>query len=172
MATDKTQVFHDQIQAKQKELQPWTAQINTKQAEIDVATSERDALAKKAQALQAASKEAGETLEALQEDLQTKVIQKNFTKWLGSFTSHSKVSKQDELKDEKRTTQNNIQVAQKKIKVGLFYCSILLFLAVLKHIFRTPRPVFRNGEERLPPVGTSLMRPSLINQKIYQGVKF
>ena len=74
MPADKTQVFHDQIQVKQKELQPWTAQINTKQAEIDVATSERDALAKKAQALQAANKEARETLEALQEDLQTKVI--------------------------------------------------------------------------------------------------
>ena len=74
LAIDKTQVFHDQIHAKQKELQPWTAQINTKQAEIDVATSERDALTKKAQALQAASKEAGETLEALQEDLQTKVF--------------------------------------------------------------------------------------------------
>ena len=123
MASDKTQVFHDQIQAKQKELQPWTAQINTKQAEIDVATSERDALAKKAQALQAASKEASETLEALQEDLQTKVIsrKKEFTKCLGSFTSYSKVSKQDELKNEKRNIQNNIQVAQKKVKVRLFY---------------------------------------------------
>ena len=117
LATDKTQVFHDQIQAKQKELQPWTAQINTKQAEIDVATSERDALAKKAQALQAASKEASETLEALQEDLQTKVIWKIFTKLLGSFTLYSKVSKQDEHKAEKRNIQNDIQVAQKKMKV-------------------------------------------------------
>ena len=121
LASDKTQVFHDQIQAKQKELQPWTAQINTKQAEIDVATSERDALAKKAQALQAATKEASETLEALQEDLQTKVIWQIFTKRFGSFTSHLKVSKQDELKDEKRNIQNDIQVAQKKAKVGLFY---------------------------------------------------
>ena len=128
MTTDKTQVFHDQIQAKQKELQPWTAQINTKQAEIDVATSERDALAKKAQALQAANKEASETLEALQEDLQTKVIWTIYPKCLGSFTSYSKVSKQDELKDEKRNIQNDIQGAQKKAKVR--YCSILLFLAV------------------------------------------
>lgn len=120
MTTDKTQVFHDQIQAKQKELQPWTAQINTKQAEIDVATSERDALSKKAQALQAASKEAKETFEALQEDLQTKVIWK-IAKSLRLFTSFSKVSKQDELKDEKRNIQNDIQVAQKKAKVRLFY---------------------------------------------------
>jgi structural maintenance of chromosome 4 len=121
LATDKTQVFHDQIQAKQKELQPWTAQINTKQAEIDVATSERDALSKKAQALQAANKEAKETLEALQEDLQTKVIWKVFAKCIGSFTSFSKVSKQDELKDEKRSIQNDIQVAQKKAKVRFFH---------------------------------------------------
>ena len=120
LTTDKTQVFHDQIQAKQKELQPWTAQINTKQAEIDVATSERDALSKKAQALQAASKEAKETFEALQEDLQTKVIWK-ISKCLRLFTSFSKVSKQDELKDEKRNIQNDIQVAQKKAKVRLFY---------------------------------------------------
>ena len=120
LTTDKTQVFHDQIQAKQKELQPWTAQINTKQAEIDVATSERDALSKKAQALQAASKEARETFEALQEDLQTKVIWK-ISKCLRLFTSFSKVSKQDELKDEKRNIQNDIQVAQKKAKVRLFH---------------------------------------------------
>ena len=123
MATDKTQVFHDQIQAKQKELQPWTAQINTKQAEIDVATSERDALAKKAQALQAANKEASETFRALQEDLQTKVNRKKikFSIFLGLLTSCSKVSKQDELKDEKRNIQNDIQVAQKKAKVRLLY---------------------------------------------------
>ena len=36
---DKTQGFHDQIEVKQKELEPWTAKINSKQAEIDVATS-------------------------------------------------------------------------------------------------------------------------------------
>ncbi|KAG0695739.1 hypothetical protein DFH29DRAFT_1029507 [Suillus ampliporus] len=48
---DKTQVFHEQIKAKQKELQPWTAKINVKKAAIDVASPERDALAKKATGL-------------------------------------------------------------------------------------------------------------------------
>jgi structural maintenance of chromosome 4 len=43
-----SQGFHDQIEVKRKELQPWTAKINTKQAEIDATSSERDALAKKA----------------------------------------------------------------------------------------------------------------------------
>lgn len=58
-------MFHDQIEAKQKELQPWTAKINTTKASIDVATSERDALVKKAADLKEAVKTA-------QDDLQTK----------------------------------------------------------------------------------------------------
>lgn len=71
--TDKTQVFHDQIEVKQKELQPWTAKINTKRAEIDVASSEREALVKRAEALKAASEEAQETLEGLESDQAVKV---------------------------------------------------------------------------------------------------
>ena len=70
---DKTQVFHDQIEVKQKELQPWTSKINGKQAEIDVARSERDELAKKAEAVKEASKEAQENLERLRAELETKV---------------------------------------------------------------------------------------------------
>jgi structural maintenance of chromosome 4 len=66
-------VFHDQIEVKQKELQPWTAKINSKQAEIDVASSERDALAQKAAALKEARKEAQENLENLQGDQEVKV---------------------------------------------------------------------------------------------------
>lgn len=58
---------------KQKELQPWTAKINSKQAEIDVASSERDALVKKAQAVKEAGVEAQETLNQLQGDQQVKV---------------------------------------------------------------------------------------------------
>lgn len=70
---DKTQVFHDQIEVKQKDLQPWTAKINTKQAEIDVATSEKDALAKKAEAVKEASREASEALQKLTADHDAKV---------------------------------------------------------------------------------------------------
>lgn len=72
-AVDKTQGFHDQIEVKQKELQPWTAKINAKQAEIDVASSERDALARKTEALKEARKEAQENLENLQGDQEVKV---------------------------------------------------------------------------------------------------
>jgi structural maintenance of chromosome 4 len=70
---DKTQVFHDQIEVKQKELQPWTTKINAKQAEIDLAVSERDALTKKAEAVKEAGREAIEALETLKEDQNTKV---------------------------------------------------------------------------------------------------
>ena len=66
-------MYHDQIEVKQRELQPWTAKINKKQAESDVATSERDMLAKKAEAAKAALDDAKQTLEQLQEDQQAKV---------------------------------------------------------------------------------------------------
>ena len=71
--TDKTQVFHDQIEVKQKELQPWTGQINAKQADVDVASSERDALVKKAEAVRQAGKDAQEALKKLQADQELKV---------------------------------------------------------------------------------------------------
>ncbi len=51
MASDKTKVFHDQIEVKQKELQPWKTQIDAKQAEIDVAANECQKLQQKAEAV-------------------------------------------------------------------------------------------------------------------------
>ncbi|KAJ7262256.1 RecF/RecN/SMC [Mycena haematopus] len=72
---DKTQVFHDQIEAKQKDLQPWTSKINAKKAEVAVATSEREALAKKAKAAQDAIEEASNNLEQLRADQTTKLAQ-------------------------------------------------------------------------------------------------
>jgi structural maintenance of chromosome 4 len=73
MCIVKTQVFHYQIEVKQKELQPWTAKINMKQARIDVATSKHDTLVKKAEALKEALKEAQANLENLQGDQEVKV---------------------------------------------------------------------------------------------------
>jgi structural maintenance of chromosome 4 len=66
-------VFHDQIEIKQKELQPWTGKINSKQAEIDVASSERDALKRKADAVKDALKEAQGNLDELRKGLNEKV---------------------------------------------------------------------------------------------------
>jgi structural maintenance of chromosome 4 len=68
---------------KQKELQPWTAKINTKQAEVDVASSERDALAKKAEAVKQAGREAQEALQKLQTDQGAKVS--GFSSWVAAI---------------------------------------------------------------------------------------
>ncbi|KAF9443745.1 hypothetical protein P691DRAFT_712872 [Macrolepiota fuliginosa MF-IS2] len=93
---DKTQTFHDQIEVRQKELQPWTAKINAKQAAIDIAKSERDALAEKAEAIQKAEKEA-------EENLATK------------RTEHeAKISQQDDLRQQKANLQQNIKNAEKR----------------------------------------------------------
>ena len=73
LCADKTQVFHDQIEVKQKELQPWKAKINAKQAEIDVATSERDMLEQKAEKVKQVFETAKEDLERLQADHENKV---------------------------------------------------------------------------------------------------
>ena len=55
---DKTDVFTNQIEVKQRELEPWTAKISEKQSAIDVATSERDLLVQKASSVQQALEEA------------------------------------------------------------------------------------------------------------------
>jgi structural maintenance of chromosome 4 len=71
---DKMQVFHEQIEAKQKELQLWTAKINVKQAVIDVASSERDVLTKKATGLKDAVTQAEGQLTELQVEQEGKVL--------------------------------------------------------------------------------------------------
>jgi len=112
-------VFHDKIQDKQKELQPWTAQINTKQAEIDVATSERDALAKKAEALRGQMKEAEEKFSSLQSESKTKVL---YTiTMIGLDLIVRQIEHQNELRTEKGQLQKRIQEADRLLKVkGLF----------------------------------------------------
>ncbi|KAH9012931.1 SMCs flexible hinge [Lactarius pseudohatsudake] len=59
---DKTEVFRDRIEQKQKELQPWKTKVDQKKADVDVKTSERDMLVKTAEALEQASTEAHEAL--------------------------------------------------------------------------------------------------------------
>jgi structural maintenance of chromosome 4 len=70
---DKTQIFHDQIEHKQKELVPWEAKINQTKAEIDIASSERDMLAQKAKAIEKSAAEAQEALQQLTDDRNAKV---------------------------------------------------------------------------------------------------
>lgn len=68
-----TLIFRDRIEQKQMELKPWEARVNQKQAEVDVKTSERDALVKKAEAVAQASAEAQEELRTARSDQRAKV---------------------------------------------------------------------------------------------------
>jgi structural maintenance of chromosome 4 len=70
---DKTRTFHDQIEVKQKELQPWTIKSNEKQAAIDLAKSERETLARKSEAAREAKAEAEATKTRLQGEKEAKV---------------------------------------------------------------------------------------------------
>ncbi|KAF8899368.1 hypothetical protein BD779DRAFT_1607830 [Infundibulicybe gibba] len=110
---DKTQVFHDQIEVKQKELQPWTAKINKKQAEVDVASSERDALAKKAAAIGESSREASETLTQLQSDLESMSMSSNIPQ-LQEQTRH-RTSKSN-LQQEIANAQNKLKQCQANVQ--------------------------------------------------------
>ncbi|MBW0475144.1 hypothetical protein O181_014859 [Austropuccinia psidii MF-1] len=69
---DKTQVFADQIEVKQAELAPWAAQVTSKKAALDLATSERDLLVKKATDLTTALAAANETITRIQEETKAK----------------------------------------------------------------------------------------------------
>lgn len=70
---DKTRSFHDEIEVKQKELQPWTIKVNEKQATIDLAKSERETLARKFEAVREAKEEAENTTTRLQGEKGAKV---------------------------------------------------------------------------------------------------
>ncbi|OAX33539.1 hypothetical protein K503DRAFT_869495 [Rhizopogon vinicolor AM-OR11-026] len=102
---DKTQVFHEQIEAKQKELQPWTAKINIKQAAIDVATSERDALAKKATGIKDAVTQAEGQLAELQVEQEGK----------SNELDHMKAKKADVRKNMK-TCEEKFHAAQASVQ--------------------------------------------------------
>ncbi|TFK21552.1 hypothetical protein FA15DRAFT_645475 [Coprinopsis marcescibilis] len=100
----KTDVFNKQIQQKQKELQPWTAKINEKTAELNVAQSERDELVRKAQALETSVKDAEDALQGLENEQQEKLADQSGCK-----------SEKDTLKRKLATATAKQQAAQKDI---------------------------------------------------------
>ncbi|CAH7673309.1 RecF/RecN/SMC N terminal domain-domain-containing protein [Phakopsora pachyrhizi] len=72
---DKTQVFADQIEAKQAELAPWAAQVTSQRASLDLLRSERDLLLKKTTDLNEALSAARETVERIEEETKSKTSQ-------------------------------------------------------------------------------------------------
>ncbi|KAI6012790.1 RecF/RecN/SMC N terminal domain-containing protein [Pisolithus orientalis] len=100
----KTQVFHDQIEIKQKELQPWTAKINAKKASIDVATSEREALLKKVTGLKDAVKDAEADLETKRANLEEKAAMQ------GELQAHAKTFRDAQARvQELRSKANSLR---------------------------------------------------------------
>ncbi|PLW25405.1 hypothetical protein PCASD_22461, partial [Puccinia coronata f. sp. avenae] len=65
-------VFADQIEIKQAELAPWAAQVTSKKAALDLATSERDLLLKKATDFNSALAAAQETVTRIDEETKAK----------------------------------------------------------------------------------------------------
>ncbi|KAI9446965.1 SMCs flexible hinge [Lactarius psammicola] len=92
---DKTLVFRDWIEQKQTELQPWKTKINQKQAEVDVKTSERDMLVKRAEAVEQDNAQAREALETVKGDQKAKIGELGNLKGRGqSLQRETKVAKQ------------------------------------------------------------------------------
>ena len=69
----KTQGFTRQIEEKQRELQPWSAKIRSKEGEVNIAKNEQDSLKRKVEEAQNAEAESKATLDALRTEQQAKV---------------------------------------------------------------------------------------------------
>ncbi|EGG04364.1 uncharacterized protein MELLADRAFT_89441 [Melampsora larici-populina 98AG31] len=100
---DKTQVFADQIEVKQAELAPWAAQVTTKKAALDLATSERNLILKKTEDVKASLEAAQETIKKIETESKTK-------------TDELKV-----LKQEQKEYLQGIRDAQEELKVEFSY---------------------------------------------------
>jgi structural maintenance of chromosome 4 len=70
----KTQVFHDQIQKKQKELQPWKSKIDAAEAAIEIRAGERETLQDRADKRREALDEAQMTFDDLVREQEARVI--------------------------------------------------------------------------------------------------
>lgn len=105
---DKTLPFQRQIEAKQNDLAPWTAKINVKQSEVDLAASERSMLAEKASGAQSAVDEAVSALEKLRAD---------------------RVSKENELADlsrQRKVLEKQVKEAEAKLAVRLYSKDVII----------------------------------------------
>ena len=105
---DKTDEFTEKIEAKQRELEPWTAKISEKQSAIDVAQSERDSLAEKAAAADAAMEDARANLKSLKQG------------------DGSKQAEHDELKKEAVQVKKALASGEQDAEVGSLEDEFLL----------------------------------------------
>jgi structural maintenance of chromosome 4 len=94
----KTQGLSDEIAAKQKSLEPWSAKINEKQSAIAVAQSELDIMRERENAGAKGIAEVEAKIESLEEAKQTKAAEL------------------DECKAERRRVEKNVQKTQAKLE--------------------------------------------------------
>jgi structural maintenance of chromosome 4 len=99
--TDKTAHFSQQIEEKQRELQPWAERAAEKQSNIDVMASERNLLAEKSTSVERAIEEVEAALAQIVEE------------------SDSKKARLEELKQERIAGQKDIERAQTNLQVSL-----------------------------------------------------
>ena len=125
---DKTRSFHDQIEVKQKDLQPWTIKINEKQAAIDLAQSERETLARKFEAVREAKEEAENTKTRLKSEKEAKVRVSTFpsdacTITHGDIGSGTARSTPTESRNGRRTCQAKTAIGSTFLTIAQFTSS-------------------------------------------------
>ncbi|CAE6448952.1 unnamed protein product [Rhizoctonia solani] len=104
----KTQIYHDQIQAKQAELIPWQRKIAGREGDLNVATREREMLESKAKNGEQAIEEASSALQELKDEHEVKTTELKTAK-----SEHNKLAK--ELQDaEKKLREMNSRVDKLK----------------------------------------------------------
>ena len=112
---------------------------------IDVATGERDALRKKAEAAKAAREQAESLLEELREELE------------------AKTAELDKLKSEKAKNQSAIRDAERELQVGILH--FLFHYAVELTSTRTPKATFKVSARRHRPRARRPKRLSLLKSR-------
>ncbi|KLO17202.1 hypothetical protein SCHPADRAFT_937236 [Schizopora paradoxa] len=105
---DKTKVFHDQIEVKQKELQPWKLKIDAKQAEIDVAANECQKLQQKAEAVANSRKDAQADLDQLEAEFKTKDLRTKLETLRWKVQSSKQRVDEAKLSQAASTSQNKV----------------------------------------------------------------
>lgn len=114
----KTETFTAKIDALQKDLQPWAAQIADKQAAIDLVANERDLLTEKSESIKVAIKEAQATLTKLASDDEAKVSFVVFCSSKPRLTVVLQNERLESLLAEKQEVEDEIAALQAQLNVS------------------------------------------------------
>ena len=144
--------------------QPWKAKINTKQAEVDVATIERDVLAQKAEDLKKQLEEAQEAYETLKTDQQVKVSDPQLF-CLQRKVTFLQISDQEALKNKKANLRKELRQAEERLKVGQLTSTLRHYLQGHREL----KNAFKNAAKRRLLHTKKFMKPR--HPKLIAGLK-